>query len=144
MGDSIKGGDRGDEDRRLPSSEQEEAASEHGRFGSEGSCSGLSVSTVFLLHLDCPHARKPFANGLLSIFSFVMRSFCEQYKWSVSEIDFIFYDYRKWCIMQIMICLQSPLVSIKKTINLIKNVSSNFIISYWGSSRRAKLNCRFY
>lgn len=31
---------------------------------------------IFLLHLDCPVSRKPFANGLLSIFNFVIRSFC--------------------------------------------------------------------
>lgn len=80
-GDSTSGGDLGDEDRRLPSSEQEEAASEHGRLGSLDSPpdagSVPSVSMLFLLHLDWPHARNPFANGLLSIFSFVMRSFCK-------------------------------------------------------------------
>lgn len=76
-GDSTNGGDLGEEDRRLPSSEQDEAASEQGRLASldsptEGS---ESVSMLFLLHLDWPQARKPLANGLLSIFSFVMRSF---------------------------------------------------------------------
>lgn len=30
----------------------------------------------FRLHLDCPVSRNPLANGLLSIFNFVMRSFC--------------------------------------------------------------------
>lgn len=30
---------------------------------------------IFLLHLDCPVSRKPLANGLLSIFNFVIRSF---------------------------------------------------------------------
>lgn len=80
-GDSTNGGDRGEEDRRLPSSEQDEAASEHGRFGSEGSgcVSGIpEESTLFRLHFDWPHARNPFANGLWSILSFVMRSFCGQ------------------------------------------------------------------
>lgn len=33
-GDSAKGGDRGDVDRRLPSSEQDDAASEQGRLAS--------------------------------------------------------------------------------------------------------------
>lgn len=80
-GDSASGGDRGEVERRLPSSEQEEAASEQGRLASGDSAvdSWLSLESVFfLLHLDWPHARKPFANGLLSIFSFVMRSFCGQ------------------------------------------------------------------
>lgn len=36
---------------------------------------GVSDTFIFLLHLDCPVSRKPFANGLLSIFSLVMRSF---------------------------------------------------------------------
>lgn len=30
----------------------------------------------FRLHLDCPVSRNPFANGLLSIFNLVIRSFC--------------------------------------------------------------------
>lgn len=35
------------------------------------------VDTVnFRLHLDCPVSRKPLANGLLSIFNLVIRSFC--------------------------------------------------------------------
>lgn len=78
-GDSTNGGDLGEEERRLPSSEQEDAASEHGRLASLDSPVGgsvPSVSMLFLLHLDWPHARNPFANGLLSIFSLVMRSFC--------------------------------------------------------------------
>lgn len=83
-GDSTRGGDLGDEDLKLPSSEHEEAASEQGRLASLGSQAGSGllsvVSDVFLLHLDWPHARKPFANGLLSIFSFVIRSFCGQRK----------------------------------------------------------------
>lgn len=82
-GDSAKGGDRGEVDRRLPSSEQEDAASEQGRLASEDSVlddSPLSPfeSEFFLLHFDWPQARKPFAKGLLSIFNFVMRSFCGQ------------------------------------------------------------------
>lgn len=87
-GESTNGGDLGDEDRRLPSSEQEDAASEQGRLGSAVSfcVSALpSGSTFFLLHLDWPHARKPLANGLLSIFSFVIRSFCGQRKHNFSD-----------------------------------------------------------
>lgn len=79
-GDSTNGGDLGDVDLRLPSSEHDDAASEQGRLGSEDSFadSVLSVlSTFFRLHFDWPHARKPFAKGLLSIFSLVMRSFCK-------------------------------------------------------------------
>lgn len=42
---------------------------------------------IFLLQRDCPVSRKPLANGLLSIFSFVMRSFCWEIKkeenWSI-------------------------------------------------------------
>lgn len=83
FGDSTNGGDLG-EDERILSSEHDDAASEQGRLASVGSfcVSGLlvSVSTDFLLHLDCPHARKPFANGLLSIFNFVILSFCKQLK----------------------------------------------------------------
>lgn len=79
-GDSTKGGDLGDDDLKLPSSEHEEAASEQGLLASLGSALGsglpsLPESGFFRLHLDWPHARKPFAKGLLSIFSFVMRSF---------------------------------------------------------------------
>lgn len=82
-GDSTNGGDRGDEDRKLPSSEQDDAASEQGLLASLGSALGselpsLPESGFFRLHLDWPHARKPLAKGLLSIFSFVMRSFCGQ------------------------------------------------------------------
>ena len=84
-GDSTKGGDLGDEDRKLPSSEHDEAASEQGLLGSLGSVLGsglpsLPESGFFRLHLDWPHARKPLANGLLSIFNFVIRSFCGQTK----------------------------------------------------------------
>lgn len=32
----------------------------------------------FRLHLDCPVSRNPLANGLLSIFNFVIRSFCNE------------------------------------------------------------------
>lgn len=80
VGESIRGGDRGDEDLKLPSSEHDEAASEQGRFASVDSfCVSTpeSPSTFFLLHLDWPQARNPFANGLLSIFNFVIRSFCK-------------------------------------------------------------------
>lgn len=84
-GDSTKGGDLGDEDLKLPSSEHDDAASEHGLLASLGSAVGsglpsLPESVLFRLHLDWPHARKPLAKGLLSIFSFVMRSFCGQTK----------------------------------------------------------------
>lgn len=80
VGESTSGGDRGEEERKLPSSEQDEAASEQGRLGSGDSVDSVlvSVSTFFRLHFDCPHARNPFAKGLLSIFNFVMRSFCGQ------------------------------------------------------------------
>lgn len=36
--------------------------------------------TNFRLHLDWPDSRNPLANGLLSIFSLVMRSFCQHRK----------------------------------------------------------------
>lgn len=90
-GDSTRGGDRGDEERKLPSSEHEDAASEQGLLASVGSVLGselpsLPESGFFLLHLDWPHALKPLANGLLSIFNFVMRSFCEQTKKTVSDL----------------------------------------------------------
>lgn len=58
VGDSTRGGDRGEDDRRLPSSEHEEAASEQGRLGSLASPPGgselfsLALSMLFLLHLD--------------------------------------------------------------------------------------------
>lgn len=93
-GESTNGGDLGDEDRRLPSSEQEDAASEQVRFASVVSfCVSVlpSGSTFFLLHLDWPHARKPLANGLLSIFSFVIRSFCGQRKYKFSCFTVINY-----------------------------------------------------
>lgn len=32
----------------------------------------------FRLHLDCPVSRNPLANGLLSIFNLVIRSFCNE------------------------------------------------------------------
>lgn len=55
-GDSTNGGDLGDVDLRLPSSEHEDAASEQGRLGSEDSLFDVSVlsavSTFFRLHLD--------------------------------------------------------------------------------------------
>lgn len=44
-----------------------------GVFASVGS--GSSEMNRFLLHFDCPLTRKPFAKGLLSIFSFVILSF---------------------------------------------------------------------
>lgn len=34
----------------------------------------------FRLHLDCPVSRNPLANGLLSIFNLVIRSFCNEDK----------------------------------------------------------------
>lgn len=80
LGESTNGGDLGEDDLTL-SSEHEDAASEQGRLASGSFCvswAPVSVSTVFLLHFDWPHARKPFANGLLSIFSFVILSFCGQ------------------------------------------------------------------
>lgn len=55
-GDSTNGGDLGDVDLRLPSSEHDDAASEHGRLGSEDTVFDDSVfsvvSTFFRLHFD--------------------------------------------------------------------------------------------
>ena len=58
-----------------------------GSFVLDSFCILTDGDVIFRLHLDCPVSRNPLANGLLSIFSFVMRSFClERKKLNTLEI----------------------------------------------------------
>lgn len=56
-------------------SESEGESSSSARLGPHRAC--WSICWYLRLNFDCPVSRKPFANGLLSIFNFVMPLFCK-------------------------------------------------------------------
>jgi hypothetical protein len=71
------------------------------------------------LHRDCPVSRNPFANGLLSIFNFVIRSFCYglnkkiRNKFTAYEQFLMLTANLKFCVTYWLWCKKPPIRIIK-------------------------------